>query len=164
MNWSHEIAIWKSANLVAMQWSALSPRALPVAPSVCSPLAPLRHADAYEECRLSGVRWKETLRTVAFDPELTLARANARNFRSTRGVVCACAILVLITNSSSAPASQPATACRHTLPHSGKAAARAGAWWPVGAMSVRASRVSEESGGDQSVTQSCWTEAATNRS
>jgi hypothetical protein len=55
-------------------------------------------ADVTQDSRITAV---VASRTVAFDPELTLARANARNFRSTRGVVCACAILVLITNSSS---------------------------------------------------------------
>jgi hypothetical protein len=39
-------------------------------------VAPLRYADAYEECRLSGVRRKERghRRTVAFDPLRILGR------------------------------------------------------------------------------------------
>jgi hypothetical protein len=37
---------------------------------MCQQLARLRHADAYDECRLSGVKRKQCghSRTVAFDP------------------------------------------------------------------------------------------------
>jgi hypothetical protein len=36
-------------------------------------VAPLRHAEPYDECRLSGVKRKQRghRETVAFDPELT---------------------------------------------------------------------------------------------
>jgi hypothetical protein len=90
----------------------------------------------FEKCRrlrrMSAFRGKaEGTRTSLnrrfLTPELTFARANARNFRSTRGVVWHHAILVLITDSSPIRCFRGRSAglatrntLSTTLPHSGK--------------------------------------------